>query len=80
MSQNNSSNSVHVLTLVVAGYTLSSMQIVGLATEFYGRELDRVGSGDAEKIEIGFDGEDGKKNAESFAAVLNGGFSRAATA
>jgi hypothetical protein len=71
-------NSVHVLTLVVSGYTLSPMQISGLASEFYGRELDRVGSGDTEKIEIGFDGEDGKKNAESFAVVLKGGFARAA--
>lgn len=70
------SNSVHVLTLVTARYILSPMQISGLASEFYGRELDRVGSGDTEKIEIGFEGEDGKKNAESFAETLKTGFSR----
>ena len=60
---------MHVVPVDFSLYVLSEEQICNLASEFFGKELDRVKDGDNEKIEIGFESQgvqDEKKNAESF--------------
>ena len=65
-------NKTHILTIDSVQYTLSPMQIVNLATEFYGRDMTPAGEGTSQKIDVGFEGDNGPANAALFGATITG--------
>jgi hypothetical protein len=70
------SNPLFVLRVDVSKYTLSIEQILNVASEFYGTELEVLKDSEGPLVEIGFEGKDCQNNADLFEGYLKQSFNK----
>jgi|LauGreDrversion4_2_1035121.scaffolds.fasta_scaffold2917486_1 hypothetical protein len=70
------SNPVFILRIDLSKYTLSTEQILNIASEFYGEQLEVIQDSVGPLMEIGFEGKDGQNNADQFEGYLKQSFSK----